>query len=116
MNNKKRGIMKGEEAEESCGRWRGGDGERGLPGTEGWISADGDRVTEKRKREGSWSLGREHGLLPLQASFPLVLLLRARGRKTPDSSAFPCFWFLCFWKRGPVTRPPRLQPGSSTRR
>lgn len=41
--------MKGEEAaEESCGR-----GERwGLPGAEGWISADGDRGTEKRKREG----------------------------------------------------------------
>lgn len=48
--------------------------------------------------------------------FPLVLLLRARGRKTPVSSALPSFWFLCFWKRGPVTRPPRLQPVSSPRR
>lgn len=44
--------MKGEEAEESWGRGRGGDGGRGLPGADGWISADGDRGPEKRKREG----------------------------------------------------------------
>lgn len=42
--------MKGEEAEESWGRGR--DGGRGLPGAVGWISADGDRGTEKRKRDG----------------------------------------------------------------
>lgn len=44
--------MKGEEAGESWGPERGGDGGLGLPGADGWISGDGDRGTEKRKREG----------------------------------------------------------------
>lgn len=100
--------MKGEEAEESWGRrgagrgWlggRGGDGDRGLPGADGWISADGDRGTEKRKREGGHL--EESRVSCHSTLFPLVLLLRARSRKTPPvSSAFPSFSFLFFWKPG----------------
>ena len=100
MNIRERGVMKGEEAEESWGpgeRWGWGSGT--APGADGWISADGDRGPEKRKRDGGHSEESTVSCLSTPL-FPLVLLLRARSWKTPLSSAFPSFSFLFFWKAG----------------
>lgn len=86
--------MKGEEAEESCGRGRGGDClelKAGFQRMETGVQRKGRERAVTRKR--AWSPATP-GL------FPLLLLLRARGRKTPVSSALPSFWFLCFLETG----------------
>lgn len=62
----------------------------------------------RRMETGVQRKGRERAVTRKRAGspatprlFPLVLLLRARSRKTPPvSSAFPSFSFLFFWKPG----------------
>lgn len=63
----------------------------GFQRTETGVQRKGRERAVTRKRAGSPATPR---------LFPLVLLLTARSRKTPVSSAFPSFSFLFFWKPG----------------
>lgn len=109
MNIRKRGVMKGEEAEESWGpgeRWGWGSGT--APGADGWISADGDRGPEKRKRDGRSLKGREHGLLPLHASSLSCSCSEQEAGKHPSALLFLPSRSSSSGDRGPVTSPVAL--------
>lgn len=90
MNIRKRGVMKGEEAEESWGpgeRWGWGSGT--ASGADGWISADGDRGPEKRKRDGGHSEESTVSCL----STPLPSRAPAQSKKLENTPQL-CFSFL----------------------
>ena len=84
MNIRKRGVVQSEEAEESCGRGSGT-----ASGADGWISADGDRGPEKRKRDGGHSEESTVSCL----STPLPSRAPAQSKKLENTPQL-CFSFL----------------------